>query len=106
MGRRWRADRRGKGDFRDTWEDSNESVRDGDIDLELRFVRGETQIPPGTSEACAKGSFTGTGGVAYRFFGCGTIIINKPPNQSGRRGRRTGDGDPAHRPDNPGGQPA
>ena len=73
-------DRRGKGDFRDTWEDSNESVRDGDIDLELRFVRGETQIPPGTSEACAKGSFTGTGGVAYKFFGCGTIIINKPPN--------------------------
>jgi len=72
-------DRRGKGDFRDTWEDANESVRDGDIDLELRFVREETQIPPGTSEACAKGSFAGTGGVAYKFFGCGTIIINKPP---------------------------
>jgi uncharacterized repeat protein (TIGR01451 family) len=70
------ADRRGKGDLRDSWERSDESVRDGDVDLEVRFVRGETGIPRGTSEACMKGSFKGADGRTYRFFGCDTIVIH------------------------------
>jgi len=69
-------DRRGKGTLGDSWERSDESRRDGDVDLEVRFVRAETGIPSGTSEACLKGSFTAADGRTYKFFGCDTIVIH------------------------------
>jgi hypothetical protein len=69
-------DRRGKGQLIDSWERSNEALRDGDVDLELRFPREATGIPLGTSEACMKGTFTGAGGVRYKFFGCDVVLIH------------------------------
>jgi Domain of unknown function DUF11 len=69
-------DRRGKGQLIDSWERSNEALRDGDVDLELRFPREATGIPLGTSEACMKGTFAGPGGVRYKFFGCDFILIH------------------------------
>lgn len=69
------SDRRGKLDAADSWERSNEALRDGDVDLEFRFVRAETGIPSGTSEACLKGTAKGPAGT-FKFFGCDTIVIH------------------------------
>ena len=69
------ADRRGKIDAADSWERSDEALRDGDADLKFRFVRTETGIPSGTSEACLKGTATGPAG-SFKFFGCDTIVIH------------------------------
>jgi uncharacterized protein DUF11 len=69
-------DRRGKGQLIDSWERSDESLRDGDVDMELRFVRAQAGIPLGTGEACMKGVFTAPGGTRYKFFGCDSITIH------------------------------
>ena len=70
-------DRKGFAKLKDSWERSNEKVRDGDIDLEAVFVPRDAGIGTGTSEACMKGSFTTAAGT-FTFFGCDTIVIERP----------------------------
>ena len=68
-------DRKGFGNIKDTIERSDEKTRDGDLDLELKFVRSETGIPTGVvSKSCVKGQFT-SGPQTFKFFGCDSIYI-------------------------------
>ena len=70
-------DRKKQAKVKDMWERNDESLRDGDLDLEDVFVAQDTGLPLGTSEACMKGRFM-MGGITYTFFGCDTIILERP----------------------------
>ncbi len=70
-------DRTGSAKLMDSWERSDENVRDGDLDLETVFVPSVAGLPAGTSEACMKGRFTTAAGT-FTFFGCDTIVLERP----------------------------
>lgn len=60
------------------FEDSvelDEVTRDGDTDLVLQFISGDSSLTTADTEACVKGEWTDAAGDVHSFFGCDTIRI-------------------------------
>jgi hypothetical protein len=53
-------------------------THDGDLDMVLHFRTQETGIDENTTQACAKGEFTDSGGNVHKFFGCDAVRIVPP----------------------------
>jgi hypothetical protein len=53
-----------------------EDVRDGDLDMVLRFSARNSDLRVGDTQACVAGEFThGTSGQTFRFLGCDVVIV-------------------------------
>jgi uncharacterized repeat protein (TIGR01451 family) len=57
-------------------QELDEKTKDKDLDMVLQFRVGNTGLTQASTEACVKGTFTGTGGAAYEFFGCDSVQIS------------------------------
>jgi uncharacterized repeat protein (TIGR01451 family) len=64
----------GRGHLEDSIE-LDETTSDGDLDLVLHFRTQETGLAAGDTVACVKGTFTGSGGMEFVFFGCDSVSI-------------------------------
>jgi hypothetical protein len=54
----------------------DEKTRDGDLDMVLQFRVEASGLTMASTEACVSGTFTGTGGIALKFFGCDSIKVS------------------------------
>ena len=65
----------GTGHLEDAWE-LDEKTRDKDLDMVLQFRVADSGLTPASTEACVKGTFTGTDGAVHKFFGCDSVKVS------------------------------
>jgi M6 family metalloprotease-like protein len=65
----------GTGHLEDAWE-LDEKTRDKDLDMVLQFRVADSGLTPASTEACVKGTFTGTDGAVHKFFGCDSVKMS------------------------------
>jgi hypothetical protein len=65
----------GKGHLEDATE-LDEMTLDGDLDMVLQFRVADSGLTSSSTEACIKGTFTGTDGTMHKFFGCDSVKMS------------------------------
>jgi uncharacterized repeat protein (TIGR01451 family) len=57
-------------------QELDEKTKDKDMDMVLQFRIGDSGLTEASTKACVKGTFTGTNGAVYEFFGCDSVRIS------------------------------